>query len=365
MGHDTFHISPVGATPRDDLDAMAALTLALDHELGGDDPPRTLADVRGYYELGWGVPWQQVNLVARRDGRPIGFGSASVDPAHNPGNLWIHAYVAPPNRRAGIGRAIVARLLEHRAVEVPVATVGFCLRASAPAVRPLVDRVERDWGVAASIVERKSRLDLAAWSAERAAAELAERRERAGDVRLVFFVMDDYPDPETGFDLDRYLDTFNEIETLMPMEGLEQAPERFDAERLADQVRRQRLRGRVIWSLAALDPATGDCLGYSTVNFKPDDPALVNQWGTGVVRRAQGRGLGKLVKLAMLEKLLREVPGARYIETSNAGSNAAMIGINTDLGFREHFIERCYQMPVGDLCGRLGIAAPGATGGGD
>ncbi len=365
MGHDTFDISPVGATPRDDLDAMAVLTLALDHELGSDDPPRDLADVRGYYELGWGVPWQQVNLLVRCDGRPIGFGAAAVDPAHNPGNLWLHAYVAPPHRRAGVGRAIVARLLAHRAAESPVASVGFCLRASAPAARPLVDRIERDWGVAASIVERKSRLDLAAWTAGQAGAALAERRTLAGDTRLVFFTMDDFPGPETGFDLGRYLDAMNEIETLMPTEDLEQAPEHFDAERIVDQVRRQRLRGRVLWSLVALDPATGDCLGYSTVNFKPDDPALVNQWGTGVVRRAQGRGLGKLLKLAMLEKLLREVPGARYIETSNAGSNAAMIGINTDLGFREHFIEHCYQMPVGDLCGRLGIAAPGETGGGD
>lgn len=359
MDQTTFEVFPVGATPDDVLDAMAWLTLDLDHELGADDPPRAHADVRSYYALGWGRPWQQVNLVARRDGQPVGFGSASVDPAHNPGNLWIHAYVAPPHRRVGIGRAIVARLLQHRAADAPVTSVGFCLRASAPAARPLVERVERDWGVAAGIVERKSRLDLAAWSAERAASELAERRPQAGDVRLVFFAMDDHPGPETGFDLAGYLDAINEIETLMPMEGLEQEPERFDAERLADQVRRQRQRGRVLWSVVAIDGASGDCLGYSTINFRPDDPVLVSQWGTGVVRRAQGRGLGKLLKLAMLEKLLREVPGARYVETSNAGSNAAMIGINTDLGFREHFIERCYQMPVGALCGRLGIEAPG------
>lgn len=360
--YTTIDLFPVGATPDEALDAMARLTLDLDRELGSDVPPRSVADVRGVYELGWGGPWQQVNLVAWRGGVAIGYGTAAVDVVHNPGNLWLHAYVAPAFRRSGVGRAIVARLLEHRSADVPVATAAFCLRVSSPLVGGLVELVERGWGIAPGLVERKSRLDLAEWTAERAGAALAERRERAGDVRLLFFEMDAYPGPETGFDFDRYVATFNEIETLMPMEGLAQEPEHFDAERFADQVRRQRQRGRVIWNLVALDPTTGDCLGYSNINFKPADPVLVYQWGTGVARRAQGRGLGKLLKLAMLDKLLREVPGARFIETSNAGSNAAMIGINTDLGFREYFIEHCYQMPVGEFSRRMDHGLEGLRG---
>jgi hypothetical protein len=104
----------------------------------------------------------------------------------------------------------------------------------------------------------------------------------------------------------------------------------------------------------ALDVASGACVGYTTVCFRQDDPALIDQWGTGVVKRAQGHGLGKLLKLEMLDKLLREVPAACYIETSNAGSNAAMIGINTDLGFREFSRSHCYQLPVARLRELLG-----------
>ena len=96
-----------------------------------------------------------------------------------------------------------------------------------------------------------------------------------------------------------------------------------------------------------------EVLGYTTINFSLADPALVRQWGTGVVKRAQGLGLGKLLKLSMLQRILDELPAARYIDTNNAHSNAAMIGINTEMGFREYHISHCYQLPVEALRAHL------------
>jgi GNAT superfamily N-acetyltransferase len=238
-----------------------------------------------------------------------------------------------------------------------VTVAGFCVQTNRPIGAELRARIEEVWCQAPNIVERKSRLDLATLDRTWAAEQLAARRRQVGDrVRLVYFPMDEFPGPETGFALDSYLDAMNEIETLMPLEELEQKPERFDRERLVGVVDRQRRRGRVIWQLVALDAASSTCVGYSTICFQLDNPALIYQWGTGVVKRAQGYGLGKLLKLEMLDKLLSEVPEARYIETSNAGSNAAMIGINTDLGFREFFLSHCYQLPVARVRAALGLA---------
>lgn len=349
-GHD------VGATPAHLLDLMAEMTVALDRELGLDDPPRPVADTRGYLETGWGLPWRMWHGVVWLGDRAVGFGGWSTDPVTNPEDAWLQAYVVPELRRQRIGARLVLALLDELTARWPVSKVGFKLRPDRPIGAELRELVEGGWGLSPVIVERQSRLDLTALDRPWVAEQLAARWARVGDrFRLLHFELDDYPAPDTGFDLDRYLDCMNEIETLMPLEELEMKPERFDRERLRDGAERQRKLDRTIWNCVALENGTNQVVGFSNVSFKPADPRLVQQWGTGVVRRAQGHGLGKLLKLVMLRKILDELPTARFISTSNAHSNAAMIGINTDLGFREHHLEHVYQLPLTRLRDLLAI----------
>ncbi len=91
--------------------------------------------------------------------------------------------------------------------------------------------------------------------------------------------------------------------------------------------------GEVRWTAAVEDTRSGQLVGYSEVYWTPQRAAVLNQGATAVRPRARGLGLGKWLKAALLHQVTSACPGARWIRTSNAHENAAMLGINAALGF--------------------------------
>jgi GNAT superfamily N-acetyltransferase len=65
---------------------------------------------------------------------------------------------------------------------------------------------------------------------------------------------------------------------------------------------------------------------------------------TGVMREYQGRGLGRWLKAAMLEKVLRDRPQVKWVRTGNADANAPMLKINQELGFKPFFSNCFWQI---------------------
>ena len=61
---------------------------------------------------------------------------------------------------------------------------------------------------------------------------------------------------------------------------------------------------------------------------------MARQNDTGVDPAHRERGLGRWLKADMLRRVLAERPGIELVETWNAGSNAPMLAINHELGFR-------------------------------
>lgn len=98
----------------------------------------------------------------------------------------------------------------------------------------------------------------------------------------------------------------------------------------------------------AIDETTGETAGFTEVNWHPSLPHLIQQGGTAVVEKHQGKGLGKRLKAAMLERVLAERREASYVRTNNNPANPPIIAINERLGFRPAWTNTVWQLPIAD-----------------
>lgn len=109
---------------------------------------------------------------------------------------------------------------------------------------------------------------------------------------------------------------------------------RWDARRIREQVDDVReLRGRHIYTIAALHDATGEMAAVTEVETDRETPEWGHQLITAVTRPHRGHRLGLLVKTAMMDWLAEAEPALERIVTGNAAVNRHMIAINESLGY--------------------------------
>ncbi|MCA1847255.1 MAG: hypothetical protein LC792_29515, partial [Actinobacteria bacterium] len=106
----------------------------------------------------------------------------------------------------------------------------------------------------------------------------------------------------------------------------------------ADQCRAteatQAAQGYESWLLCARHDDSGELAGYTELTFSATWPQKAEQGDTGVWPKHRDRGLGRWLKAANAVRVLDERPEVKFIDTWNAGSNEAMLGINVAMGFR-------------------------------
>lgn len=90
--------------------------------------------------------------------------------------------------------------------------------------------------------------------------------------------------------------------------------------------------------------AGAQVVAMSEANWVSDYPDRAFQNLTAVAPAWRGRGLAKAVKARLLRAVCGRRPSVRLLITSNANVNAAMLAINTQLGFVQHRDVRTSQM---------------------
>lgn len=263
---------------------------------------------------------QTERFVVWNEHQILAYGRLTRNTAQNLHLAYVHINVHPDWRRRGLGRAL-AETLRARGQTLGVTTlIGFTTDRL-----PSGDPFALSLGAEVALEHRTSQLMLA-----EVAPELLRRWQTrpAGEP----YRLHEWRRIPDGF-LSRAADMMMVMNTAprgtVQADDWQTTPEQLrEWEEVLEKDGTQRL------TQAIEDTRSGELVALSDVTWHPDRAALVDQGMTAVRPAVRGQGLGKWVKAALTERVLRECPGAEYVLTGNAEENAAMLAINVALGFR-------------------------------
>jgi GNAT superfamily N-acetyltransferase len=301
-------------------------------------PPWSLHRIRGWLKY----PAEPVETWVARDeatGAVEGVYRLSLPDRENPDRAYLYLSVRPSSRRRGTGMALL-RHAARRAAGAERSMLGsgaFQDSAGAAfAVRA---------GAAPGLVEARRVLVIGKIPAGRVASLREQSARAAAGYSLVSWdarIPDEY--------LTRYADVENAMADAPHDDGKE--PWSWDADRVREQLDIRERQGRRIYTLAALETASGAMAAVTAVEADPDNPEWGHQLLTAVTRQHRGHRLGLLVKTAMLEWLAVAEPALQRIVTGNAAVNQHMIAINEELGYELlRPLAQSYELPVAAVLG--------------
>ena len=93
----------------------------------------------------------------------------------------------------------------------------------------------------------------------------------------------------------------------------------------------------------AVHRASGHLVAFTELWLESDPEVVPDQLDTLVLREHRGHGLGVLVKVANLRRLVAARPGSSLIKTFNASENEHMVAINQRLGFVQWIVSGAWQ----------------------
>ena len=261
-------------------------------------------------------------------------GAASYD--SNRGILWFDLYVLKANRGQGIARRYLPALLEL-AGRNDGKVIGVSVEDADGEAAALA------FGFAKKSEERHSRLDLEEVDWRMVARWAEDGPRRSADRSLHLYT--NWPPRE---EWPEYTQVISELFNSIPFDDEEHGEIAITPAKLAELTRMMAATDGRVLSFVVRE-ADGRITGLTEMAMWDEQAGHAWQWLTAVHRSVQGNGIGRWLKAAMLLHLREHHPRVRWVQTGNAASNAPMLKINTELGFRTYRTTSGYQMPMADF----------------
>lgn len=323
--------------------ALYHFTVAMRKERHPHDPPigesEFVARIKSIPEA---IDMRGVVAITE-EGDILGEANSFVMPGDdNPHLMQASIEVHPQQRRRGIGRRLLGFVADEALRRDRTLTMLESF-STAPAGEAFARRIGASLGASS----RTNQLVLG--EVDRA---LVQRWLDAAPVEPfdLRFVEDAYPEDLLG----PMAELFNVVLNDQPREELEMDDVHYSPDFLRYLETMLLSTGGKRWTAIVTDRSDGAFVGYSEITWYPSRGHIVHQQGTGVYPSQRGRGIGRWLKAAVLDRLLRERPEVHYIRTNNIASNAAMLHINEALGFRTYFTGSIWQVETDALLAYLG-----------
>jgi mycothiol synthase len=253
----------------------------------------------------------------------------------NPHLAQFELTVLPENRQQGLGR----ELLKHIAAAAAQANRRLLMTettARIPGGAAFMTRLGAQKGLEAHI----NQLLIADLNRELLTEWLAKGQEHLTRFELGLW---DGAYPAEQLEM---IAKLNDLTNEQPFGDLEIEDMHMTPEQLRQTEENLFARGSQRWTFYLVDRATGAFAGYTEITWNPNRPEILQQGMTGIFPHYRSQGLGRWLKAAMLDKVLRELPQVKYVRTGNADSNAAMLKINTALGFKPYLAGTLWQVEL-------------------
>jgi len=344
-GYTLDRVDPA-TLPQPEQEAIARLFQRMSKEVVPEDPERPLAAILP--RLRSRVPNEWNARVRARDAKGDVAGWAGISRSLNePENAhigWTEVMVHPAHRRKGLGRALLSELARASEGQHPELLFMGMANDRVPAGEAFLSAVRAQPGLPMKtnqlILADVDRTQVAEWARIDAPGYTLERIDNVVPDRVI----------------QAYLAASNGMNDA-PRGDLRMADWKLTIEHVRDRESWFKQIGIEWWLIVAVHDATGEGAGFTEVTYDPKQPWVIWQQGTATAPKHRGHKLGLWMKAANLQRILQERPEARYIRTGNANTNAQMLGINTQLGFKQAWQSTIWQLPLSDAPKTVDFAA--------
>jgi mycothiol synthase len=338
-GERTMHVRPFDPkrATNDELQAAHRLSVRIRNERYPRDRPTTfeqfLSDVTSVSPSFRVSLWRALNDQGNEMIGQLRIVTSQTD--DNANLAMIEFAVLPEWRRQGVGTRLFATATQD-AKRAGKSLLLFDTRSTVPAGEAFARRIGATVGVEGHVNE----LVMAEVDRSLMHSWIALAQGLAADLELGWW-LDGYPEDRLD-EAARLLQMFNS----QPMGDLEIEDFQFTPERAREMDLVNAQRGKTRWTCYVYERESHTIVGFTELLITASQPEKLEQGLTAVFPEYRNRGIGRWLKAAMVEKVLRDLPQAKIVSTSNADVNEPMLNINREMGFRPSASETTWQISV-------------------